>query len=296
MLLAAALFGTTGTIVEYAPVAASPLALGAVRLGIGGPLLMVAAWANGAQLAHARRYLRSVIVGGVGVAAFQLLYFVATTRTGVALATVVTIGSGPVFSGLIHAATARQRPSRSWVIGTATGVCGVALLALTGDADAVDPGGVAAALGSGFGWASFTTLSKRQIDRGLGATLSLGCMFTAAAVMVAPIMFVQPMGWLTSGRGALIATYLGVATLTVAYTMYGRSLTLLTAPAVITLTLVEPVTAAVLAATVLGVRIAPTGWVGVALVMVALAITSRGSAVDRSRPAGGFHRALSIDA
>ena len=236
-----------------------------------------------------------MIAGGIGVAVFQLLYFVATTRTGVAVATVVTIGSGPLFSGVIHSAITHRMPSRSWRVGTASCICGVALVALTGDRDAVDLGGVLAALGSGFGWASFTTLSKHQIGRGLAATMSLGCMFTAAAVMTGPLMLFQPMAWLLTGRGSLVAVYLGVATLAIAYTLYGRGLSFLTAPTVITLTLVEPVTAAVLAAAVLGERITAAGWAGVAVVVVGLAITSRGSAVDRSPSSRRADRALSID-
>ncbi|MFC7645752.1 DMT family transporter [Streptosporangium lutulentum] len=42
-----------------------------------------------------------LLPAAVAVAAYQLCYFAAVTRTGVAIGTVVAIGSGPVFTGLL---------------------------------------------------------------------------------------------------------------------------------------------------------------------------------------------------
>lgn len=279
VLAAAMLFGTTGTVLAHAPEAATALSVGAVRLAIGGPLLLVVARWSGATAAGTRSWGRSILAGGVGVVAFQLLYFVATTRTGVALGTVVTIGSGPAFSGLIDWARSRRAPSWGWTAGTACSVVGVAMLAATGDAASVDAAGIVAALGAGLGWASFATISKWQIERGLDSTLSLGTMFTAAAVLCLPLWFTEPAGWLGSARGVVVAVYLGALTLTVAYTLYGHALRRLAAPTVITLTLLEPATAAVLAAVVLHETISAAGWAGIALVLLGLVVTARGATV-----------------
>ncbi|MFM2069898.1 MAG: hypothetical protein RLZZ623_161 [Actinomycetota bacterium] len=285
VLLAAALFGTTGTVLTFAPSTATALGVGAVRLAIGGPFLLAVALTGDAFIVDLRPRWRSTLGGGVGAAAFQLLYFVSTTRTGVAVGTVVTIGSGPVFSGIIHGAVARRRPSAAWSIGTGLGVIGIALLVLSGDAGTVEPVGVVAALGAGLGWATFATLSKGQIDRGIDSSLSLGAIFTAAAILVSPLLLVEPIDWLGTRRGLVVAMYLGVFTLTLAYAMYGRALKRLPAPTVITLTLLEPVTAALLAVLLLDEHVAWVGWVGIAVVLLGLYITSRSSTVTTS-PSG----------
>lgn len=274
------MFGTTGAVVARAPDDAGALAVGAVRLAVGGPLLMCTALICGSRLGQLRPHLMTVVGAGFGAAAFQLAYFVATTRTGVALGTVVTIGSGPVFSGVIHSVATRRPPTLAWTIGTVACVSGVAVLALTGDRAEVDALGLVAALGSGLGWASFTTLSKRQISAGVDPTLSLGATFATAAVLTAPLLVVEPMGWLSTSRGLWIALYLGVGTLAIAYVLYGRALAALPAPTVITLTLFEPVTAAVLAAVVVDERVAAAGWVGIAFVLAGLLITARASTVN----------------
>lgn len=278
-LVAAVLFGTSGTVLARSPDSATALGVGAVRLAIGGPLLLIVARFGGARMDRLAGLRATVIGGGLGVAAFQVLYFTATTRTGVALGTVITIGSGPVFSGVIQSAISRVTPTGAWVAGTAISIAGVTTLALSGDRSAVDAVGVLAALGAGLGWASFATLSKRQIEQGLDSTLSLGAMFTAAAVIVAPVMVLEPMGWLATPRGLAVAIYLGAFTLTVAYALYGRALRVLPAPTVITLTLLEPVTASLLASIVLHERITPVGWVGIGAVLVGLVITARGATV-----------------
>jgi len=59
------------------------------------------------------------------------------------------------------------------------------------------------------------------------------------------------MRWLVTGRGALVIVHLGVVTVGLAYTLYGCGLRRLPAPTVVTLTLAEPVTAAVLSVVVL---------------------------------------------
>lgn len=278
VLGAAGLFGTTGTVLAHAPQGASALSVGAVRLALGGPLLVLVAFLRTPTSPQLRAFRGSILAGGIGALAFQLLYFVATTRTGVAVGTVTTIGSGPVFSGLIDWTRYRRAPSPAWCVGTVVGVVGVALLAFTGIGSELDALGILAALGSGLGWASFATISKWQIDRGLDPSWSLGTMFTAAAVLALPLWFTESLGWLSTGRGIIVAVYLGVFTLTLAYALYGFALRTLAAPVVITLTLLEPATAAFLAGVVLDESIAALGWFGIAMVLIGLVVASRVSA------------------
>ncbi len=276
VVTASCLFGTTGTVLQRGPAAAGALGSAAVRLLIGGATLcVVAAFDRPVAPRPWRSQMPLVLLGGVAVAVYQLCFFVGTTRTGVALATVVTIGSGPVFSGVLDSILRRRWPPRPWVLGTTIGVTGVAMLGLVGGVERVDALGVVAAFTSGLGWAVYATIAKRQIETGLDSTATMAAMFTTAAVMVSPLLFTQHVGWLSSTTGAAMAAYLGVFTVGVAYTLYGRGLRHLSAPTVITLTLAEPITAALLSVVVLDEPIGAFGWLGVAVVLAGLVVTAR---------------------
>jgi DME family drug/metabolite transporter len=87
-----------------------------------------------------------------------------------------------------------------------------------------------------------------------------------------------PLGLLAGGSamvtdpGALaLLTYLGVMTLAAAYALLYAGLRTVEGSAALVATLLEPVTAAVLAATLLGERLGPPGLLGVLLILVAVA-------------------------
>ncbi len=277
VLTSAVLFGTTGTVLVNAPDSADSYSVGAVRLLIGSVSLMAVAsyGGRGALLEPWRR--SSVLLttlGAVGVAVFQLGYFLAVERTGVAVGTVVTIGSGPVLSGVISAVVHRRAPSRRWLLGTVISIVGVALLGLAGRAAAADSVGIAVAVCAGLGWAFFASVGKHQIDRGIHSTASMAAMFTGGGVLLSPVLLAHSPAWVLTGSGALVALYLGVVTVGVAYTLYGLALRHLSAPTVITLTLLEPVTAATLGAVVVHEGIGPAGWAGISLVLAGLVLTA----------------------
>lgn len=288
VLASAALFGTTGTVLVNAPAASDAYSVAAVRLLVGGATLIVLARAMG----NARRTNRTTMLGVVGVAAFQLCYFLAVSRTGVALGTVATIGSGPMLAGIISMWTTRRRLAARWMLGTSLGVAGVALLGLVGQDSAVDAAGLALAAAAGLGWAVFTTVGERQITAGVDSTAYMAAIFTGGGLLLAPLLAWHHPTWVASTRGALIAAYLGIVTVGVAYALYGFALRHLATPTVVTLTLVEPITAAALGAIVVHETIRPAGWVGIALVLIGLAIVSRRSREEGRCPPVGWASTL----
>lgn len=282
VLTSAALFGTTGTVLVNAPRGADAYSVGAIRLLIGAATLGAIAWL-GRRGGSMRPSVAATALGALGVAVFQLGYFVAVERTGVAVGTVVTIGSGPVISGVVHALAARRRPPSTWLAGTAIGVVGVVLLGVVGtstadSAPAVDALGIALAVIAGGGWATFATVGRREIGRGVASSLNMAAMFGGGALLVAPVLAWHSPAWVTTATGAAIALHLGVFTVGVAYWLYGIALRHLAAPTVITLTLLEPITAAVLGRVVVGERVTAAGWAGVVLVVVGLFVTGRAAA------------------
>lgn len=200
-----------------------------------------------------------------------------------AVGTVTTIGSGPVAAGVLAAISQRRPPQRSWLLGTALSITGVALLGLAGRSVDVDVIGFVLAVVAGVGWAVYSTVAKRRIDDGADSTVTMATIFTGGALLVSPMLLWHSPAWATSTDGLLIVLYLGVATVGVAYWMYGLALRHLSAPTVVTLTLLEPITAAVLGSVVVHEDLRPAGWIGIAVVLGGLVVTT-GGAVRSARP------------
>ena len=295
VLAAAVCFGTTGTAQALGP-DADPLSLGAARILIGGGAL--AAVALALQLAGRRDAatgtsvaptsggpaprvapLLVVLVGAAGVLAYQPAFFAGTSANGVAVGTVVALGSAPVLTGGLDWAIRRRFPGRVWIVATVLAIVGVAILAAaTGaGAAAVDPLGIAASVGAGGSYAVYTLAGKSLLDRGWTSSASMGAMFGAAAVVSLPVMLLTDVAWLLTPGGLAMALWLGLVTTTAAYLLFGGGLKRLTPATVSTLTLAEPLTATLLGVLVLHEQLPPSAVAGLAVLasgIVILAVAS----------------------
>jgi DME family drug/metabolite transporter len=276
ILLAAALWGTTGTVRTFAPPSASPVSVGAARIVVGG-LLLLALAAPGGGL---RRLLRTatpvtwtlIVLGAVCAATYQTAFFAAVDRTGVATGTVVTIGSAPAFTGLLARLTGGARPSRRWTASTAGAVAGCTALISGGEAAGVEPAGVALALFSGFAYAAYATAAAHLITSGEEDRVVMGALFGGAGLLLLPVLLAGSPAWLPTARGALVTLYLGAVTTTLGYVLYGRGLRTTPVATAATLTLAEPAVAAVLGLVVLGEHLGAVAAGGLALLAASLVL------------------------
>jgi DME family drug/metabolite transporter len=283
VLLAATLWGTTGTARALGPDDASPTAVGAARLVVGGALLVAAArWAGlGASRPTGSATVRSAEPGGArlrllvaaaAMAAYQPLFFGGVARTGVAVGTVVGIGSSPVFAGVLGIAVRGERPGGRWLAATALALAGTALLVGTGSSDDVDPTGIALALGAGLAYAVYVLASKLALDRGWAPDKLTVWVFGYAGLMLVPVALVAGIAPLLTPGGLLMVAHLGVVTVALAYVLFGRGLHGVGVGAAGTLTLAEPATAAVLGVVVVGERFGAATAAGIALIGAGLVV------------------------
>ncbi|MFI0484642.1 DMT family transporter [Actinomadura sp. 9N215] len=276
ILLAASLWGTTGTVRTFAD-GSTAFSIAAIRIVIGGLMLLgfAAASRRGAGLRRLFRDRRNwplVGAGAVTIAVYQAAFFVAAGRTGVAVATVVTIGSAPAFTGVIGLATRRSAPTGRWLLATGGAVAGCALLVGGGRDAGAEPAGIALALLSGLSYAVYATVASALITRGEEDRAVAGSLFGTAAVPLVPVLFAEPTGWLTTGQGALIALYLGVITTGGGYLLFARGLRTTPATTATTLTLAEPAVAAVLGMVLLDERLGTVALGGLALLAASLVV------------------------
>lgn len=293
VLAAAVLFGTTGTSQALGPGGTTPLSVGVVRMVIGGVALAALAFALAAR--HRRRMpdaarpalgirpLLLMATTGVCLAVYQPLFFLGTERNGVAVSTVIALGSAPVLAGLLEWALTRRLPSGSWISATALATVGVALLGLGGAAGSggTDPVGVAGAIGAGASFAVIANVQRRLLDDGWDAFTVVGAMGASAAVVSAVALPFVDVSWLAEPRGVVMALWLGLATIAVAYVLFTWGLQGLSAATAATLTLAEPLTAALLGLTVLGEHLSALATAGLVVLAAGLALLAWGSRRSR---------------
>ena len=288
VVAAAVLFGTTGTAQALGPDGTTPLGVGAMRLLLGGTVL--AALGFGLAARHrrrpgaapnpplTRRAAGLMAVTGICLAAYQPLFFLGTQRSGVAVGTVIALGSAPVLAGLLEWALTRRIPRGAWMIATACALVGVALLAAAGGGGgSADPIGILGSLGAGAAFAVFANAQRRLMDGGWDPFTVAGAMGLGSAVAALPMLPFAPLGWLAEPSGIVMTLWLGLATIAVAYTLFTWGLQRLTAATAATLTLAEPVTAALLGILLLGERLDPLAWLGLVVLTGGLVLLARGS-------------------
>lgn len=278
MLLAAAAWGSTGTAAHFAPPGASSASIGAARIALGGLLLLAIALATADSRSAVRSLLTSssssraaLLLAAAAVGGYQICFFSAVRATGVAIGTVVAIGSAPVFTGALSMLTGGPRPGRRWMLATAAAVAGCTVLVTGGRAAGATPRGVGLALAAGFCYAIYAVAAARLISAGNPETAVMGLLFGGAAVLLAPVLAAGSTAWLLTARGVAVVAYLGVVTTVFAYLLYGRGLRTVPAPVAVTLGLAEPVVAAILGLVVLGERLTLVALAGLILVGLALA-------------------------
>lgn len=292
VLAAALLFGTTGTSQALGPEGTTPLSVGVMRMVIGGTVLAAIAFTLAAR--HRRRRQPSPRLGirplalmaltGASLAAYQPLFFLGTARNGVAVGTVVALGSAPILAGLLEWALTRRRPTATWMLATGLATVGVVLLGAGGEAGAgggTDPVGLLGSVGAGATFAVIANAQRRLLDAGWDPFTVVGAMGASSAAIFACALPFVDIGWLAEPRGIAMALWLGLATIGVAYVLFTWGLSGLTAATAATLTLAEPLTASILGVVVLGERLSPLAVAGLVVLAAGLALLALGSRAPR---------------
>ncbi|WP_082486801.1 DMT family transporter [Frigoribacterium sp. Leaf186] len=289
IVLAALLWGTTGTVASSLPGDVGPLAVGAATMCVGGLLLaLTAPRLTLAVLGGGRTSWRWLVPGALGVVVYPLAFYSSMSLAGVAVGNVVSLGTAPVFAALLERTLdppSRRRPLEArWAASAALAVAGVALLAATGQhppgqhAGAQADGAAATAAGSpplgialgvlaGLAYATYTYTAGRLIADGHPSRGAMSAQFGVGAVLLLPVLLATGAPLLRSGASLGAVAYLALGPMFVAYLLFGRGLRTVSSSRATTVTLLEPFVATLLAVLVVGERLDPPGWLGLALVL-----------------------------
>ena len=278
-LSAAVLWGTTGTAQSFAPAGLSPYWVGSLRLAVAVvSLLALNLWQrrslSAATTLDAPAWL-GIGIAGACMAAYNLTFFTGIRLTGIAVGTAVTIGSGPIWAGLIESMLSRRAPVAAWWAGTALSVGGGTLMVIDNATDyVVSPRGIGFCLTAGLSYAGYILINQRLVRR--HPPDQIACLaFVLAAFLAVPCALVLSGPFATTPTGWVVVGYLGLVPTGVSYLLYGHALRHISGSTGVTLALAEPVAAFLLAVYVVHQAASTTAWLGLCLVLVGLLLVLR---------------------
>lgn len=229
-----------------------------------------------------RRLLReggALLAAGVVIAGYVLAWFVGIACIGAAIPTLIALCLPPVFVTLWALARGESRPDVELAALLAVALAGTLGLVGGGHADGGASGapvtaglwvaGVAASLASALLYAAFTLVSP-GLSRRWGASSATTALTVVATSVMALSGLVRPLQVPHEATPEAWLLYLGMVTAALALLAFNWGAARLTPTALTLATLVEPLTAVVLAATFLGERLASLQWLGAALLLCSL--------------------------
>ncbi|WP_331428937.1 DMT family transporter, partial [Delftia sp. ZNC0008] len=285
--VAAVLWGTTGTAQSLGAGGLSPFWVGAAQLAVSslflGVLLAVSHWRlrgravqGGAPVqpllpnpVHLGLRPAWFLLASMGIGGYSIFFYEGVTLTGVAVGTAVAIGSGPIWAGLMQALVLRAPLSALWWAGTLVSVAGGAAMVMARGGATLSWSGLALCLLAGLSYAGYALINKRLVTH-LSPRVVNFYVFTGAACMAVPIALVQSGLPQWSLAAVLVVVYLGVVVSGLAHMLFSIGLRSISGPTGVTLSLIEPVAAFVLAVWVVGERQPLQSWLGLLAVLAGL--------------------------
>ena len=280
VVVASFLWGTTGTAAQYAPTI-SPFAIGAFGMGVGGVLLCLTAWKT---LRNDSAVLRAnplvVIAGSCCVALYPLAFYASMRLSGVAIGTVVSIASAPLFAAVFEYLFGKKKVSFKWVVSFVLGAVGIVLLS-TGKSSSVvmlpeteykQHAGIALGLVAGVTYAGYSWAAKQLINAGGHSKSAMASLFGCAALLLLPSLYFTGERLFATPINTSVTLYMAIVPMFFGYVLFGFGLRFIEVSQATLITLIEPVVATLFAIFLIGETFSALGWLGMAMVCLCLVI------------------------
>ncbi|MCK5913198.1 MAG: EamA family transporter, partial [Desulfuromusa sp.] len=204
-------------------------------------------------------------------ASYQLCFFAAVAKTGVAVGTIIGIGSAPIAGGLLGLIFRGERPGKRWLLATILAIIGCSILSFSGGDVAIDPLGVLLALGAGLSYAAYTLMIKGLLEKHAPNAI-MAVVVCIGAALLSPALINIDINWLMQPRSIGVILHLGLATMALSYWLFARGLQSVQVATAVTLSLAEPMTAATLGILVLGEQLNTQAFFGISLIFAGLVV------------------------
>ncbi len=240
-----------------------------------GALVLLAVFGRSIRWAQLRPLLTTVLAAGTAMAGYVLLWFLGIERIGAAIPTLIALCLPPVLVTIVAVARGQEKLDAYLVAVLAAALVGTVLIVSRHgtDAGAADQNnlvlGVAFAMGSALLYAGFTLISGR-LSNSLGAGQATTCLTVVAALVMGFSALYRPLHWPQGIPPQAWFLYLGVVTAALALLAFSWGAARLSPTALTVATLVEPLTAVLLAALFLGEQLSALQWLGGGLLLLSI--------------------------
>ncbi|MGW4420892.1 DMT family transporter [Streptosporangium sp. NPDC004631] len=215
-----------------------------------------------------------IVTTGVAMAVYQTAYFAAIAESGLAVATVVTMGATAVLVAAGAHPLLGERLGPAGLAATVTALAGLVLLALDSGSVTFSVPGLGWALLSAAGCAGVTLLNRASAGEPYAVAVG---GFAVGSVCLLPLALAQ--GLLPEGdllASSAIVAYLGGVPTALAYGLFFTGLGAVRATTATVISLVEPVGAAIIGVLLLGERLTPQAVCGAVLLLGAVGLLTFG--------------------
>lgn len=270
VFLGALFFSGSGTIQSYAPDEATAFILGALRLLTAGLFLVI--WCYAKNLLHPLKNVNTykVILSALALAGFQISFFLGVRSAGVAVGTVVTIGTTPLMAAVFGLIFFKEIPGKSWYVSTAIAIAGLILLNIN-DMNTFNIKGILFPVTAGTIYAFYLSQSKELLQANR-PEIVMTFLFMLSSLFLLPIWFLFPCAWVFTPRGLIIALGLGLITTAIPYCLVMAGLKNCPTAKAATLSLGEPLGAAILGFTVLHEPIGIMSFTGIIAIFISVLV------------------------
>jgi drug/metabolite transporter (DMT)-like permease len=280
--LAQLAIGAAAIFARFALTASGPLAISWARLTIAAiPLLLLAA-ARGRLAAHDVATERRLALAGLALAVHFATWMASLQYASVAISTLL-VCTTPVWTEL--ATVARRRRVDPWAAASVAGALGGVAIVVGAPDRTNTPLGIALALAGALAIAAYLLLVRASDARYDTLAVTARTYAIAAAVLgVATVLARErlPAGDELRAWGGIVA--MALVSQLFGHTALNSAVRVLSATFVSTMTLLEPVIAAVLAAWLFGERLGVTTGVGALVILAAIALALVGTSVAGDHP------------
>jgi len=279
VVIASLLWGTTGTAASFSPNVSS-LAIGAFAMGVGG-LLLVLTNINELLIHYGKILMHRKLfaVGALSVAIYSLAFYSSMRLSGVAIGTIVSIATAPIFAALLERLFSQKLISKQWGVSFTLGVIGVILLT-KGKEYAVDGTsnlhlnilGIILGCIAGLTYACYSWVARSFIEKGVDSRAALSGLFGGAAFLLLPSLWLTGENLFLNITNSVVSLYMAIVPMFLGYLLFSYGLKFIEASNATLITLIEPLIATILAVLLLGESFKLIGWLGAFLVFLCLFI------------------------
>ncbi len=279
---AACLWGTVGIAGQYLYSGSdiSPITVGFYRLVVASAVISSVGliFVARERMVLPKGTRARIVLIGMGLGFYQVCYFAAVQAVGVSVATLITLGLAPVLVTVGAGFLFGEKAGGRVVSALAMALAGLMLLFWDPSGVGLRSGvllGATFATGSAIGYAGVTLVSRSisNLVDPFGITLY---SFAIGTVILLPPAAIFGLSFDASTATVVPLLYLGIVPTVVAYGLFFAGLQTVRSSVASILTLIEPLTATVLAALLFSERLGAAGTVGGALLLCAVVLLYSG--------------------